>query len=80
MFKSEIMKIFLVTFLKNNSHYSGSIDVPDIGFLLNSFVNASFRIIKNALTPLISEIWAKIFMDNFAGFFDKTPINEMFLN
>lgn len=66
-------------FLTKIFNSSGEIDLPDLGFLLNAFLNASFNLIKSALTPVVSDVWAKIFMEQLGALFDKLPINELFL-
>jgi hypothetical protein len=53
--------------------------VPDLGYIVNVFLNASFDIIKNSLLRVISAEWAKIFESKLSSMLNKVPIEELFI-
>lgn len=55
-------------------------DIPDQGYLTNTFLNASFDvIIKRSLITVISEEWKKFFEKAVESVFAKVPIEDLFL-
>ncbi|KAG5671208.1 hypothetical protein PVAND_001417 [Polypedilum vanderplanki] len=57
----------------------GEINISDLGYLINLFLNASFDIIKNGLSSVISKAWSEHFEKVINEVLESNSIDELFL-